>query len=173
MDTQKKVEVFRIAFQTLLLIIIATLILFKVNPSEEPTTIYPRAFFSNKAYIDSVKVQKTKLEPGDKIKFEAKWFFRSSLPQGSLVAYYIFDKTGKIITFKDKPQTSSGEGYLATGDGGKIIRDQIELTLPTTITKGAYEVSTYIYPPADWEFTSTNGDSTIANHPLLFSFEVE
>lgn len=173
LNKDKRFEVFRLVFQSLLLVLIATLILFKVNSSDESTLIFPRATFGNKAYIDSVKIEKSKFSQGDKIKFDVKWFLRSSLPQGSLIAYYVFDKTGKTITFLDKPQTSQGQNYTVDGEAGKIIRDQIVLELPSNLPKGAYEVTTYIYPPNDWEFKSDNGDSNVSNHPILFNFEVE
>jgi hypothetical protein len=110
---------------------------------------------------------------GEEISFDVSWKLMAPLPADSLIAYYVGNPASPYLAYVDtRGPMTGGAAYTEVGSGGRLIRDRVKIRLPRDVKPGFYEVSTFVYPPANYELGPPLSSAVNAGHRTLFTLFV-
>lgn len=160
-------------FQTLIIICLIAcgwLLVITSFPQEQ----YHYIKFGSAAQLISVTPYSEEAIAGKSIKFKVKWRLLAPLPPDKVIAYYLGNPNYSPLAGIDTKQPSNGgEAYTEVALEGRLFTDIVELKIPKDVKPGPYEVSTFIWPPNQFELNAAHTSPASLAHRTLFIVHIK
>jgi len=142
--------------------------------SENYEIPHPASFnFGNRIDLIGYGVDRAEAQSGDAIQLTLYWQARGKVDHDYTVFTHLIDDEDRIWAQEDN-QPLSGDYPTSIWDQGQVIRDRHELTLPSDIPAGAYEVEVGLYLSSSGERLPVLDDAggMLDNRIVLVTIEV-
>jgi hypothetical protein len=128
------------------------------------------------AFLGDIKPLNPKLNlavNGVLLKFSYEVFFEKAFPEGSLIAFYVYDDEGKVIGYTDSKGVLDGKKKFSELEINTGYLTQTEIMIPGSTVPGEYGVVAFIYPPMSSQSNQELGLHRDGHKVELFRFKIK
>lgn len=125
--------------------------------------------------LEYVRLARDSYEPGQRIRFDARWRATGAVNRGYRVAWFLIHSSGGVVAQGEdrEPRNNGVPAPTVTWRAGTVVADTYDLNIPPTALPGRYRLAILMYDGGDRLRVTDPGKAGTDGNNLVFLRDIE